>query len=478
MFIKKLQIKNFRLFSDKKDFEVDNINIPDGQNEGSGLTLFIGENGCGKTTLLDAFVLPLLLYKSENFSISDFYNIENKTIIEIFSDSDFEYAGVMPKAKYKAKGFEFNAGIRSRENKSFLSSIIVSDQKYIKADGETKPKDGAADLRISVNNPWLGQRFNENDILFLDKKRTYQTRSGTYNTTRFDRLMEDFDYQYLKSNGEKEGAKVVSNFKKVDENLQDIKKVIENNFLIKAIQKFNELSQEKVSLNYINNLKPHGKAFFALKKDNGQQIKIDMLGSGHEMIFSLIYSFYLSQQSEKQLIILIDEPELHLHPKLQEDFVKILLEFSKDAQIVLTSHSPLFVKQLLYNDKVQIDVLKKDSENISISKIDDKVLPYLSASEINFIAFELATEEYHNELYEELCSCNNGCGNIKQFDIDFFQAQKGELANLPWKGNQNEVSIHTFLRNQIHHQADNGKPDYEKLKASIEKMREFLTHTI
>ena len=98
---------------------------------------------------------------------------------------------------------------------------------------------------------------------------------------------------------------------------------------------------------------------------------------------------------------------------------------------------------------------------------DDRALSYLSANEINFIAFGLAAEEYHNELYGELCGCNNGYGNIKQFDIDFFQVQKGESANSPWKGNQNEVSIHTFLRNQIHHQADNGKPDYEKLRVAM-----------
>ncbi|MDP2930449.1 MAG: hypothetical protein Q8N56_02450 [bacterium] len=37
MFIKKITIKNFRLFPPEKDFEIDNINTPDGINEGSGL---------------------------------------------------------------------------------------------------------------------------------------------------------------------------------------------------------------------------------------------------------------------------------------------------------------------------------------------------------------------------------------------------------------------------------------------------------
>ena len=168
MFIKKITIQNFRLFPNDKIFEIDNLNTPDNQNEGSGINLFVGENSCGKTTLLDAFVLPLLLYKAESFCLNDFNDPENKTCINIFSKNEFNFDGTMPNAKYKAKGFSFEAGIRAREIKTYLSSIVVSDQKYIKADNQEKPKDGSPDLRTSVNNPFKSSRFSENDILFLD----------------------------------------------------------------------------------------------------------------------------------------------------------------------------------------------------------------------------------------------------------------------------------------------------------------------
>ncbi len=469
MFIKKITIKNFRLFKSEESFEIDSLNIPD-KNEGSGLNLFVGENGCGKTSLLDSFALPLLSYKADGFALNDFFNPNEKTNIQVFSEEDFEYKATMGSTKYKAQGFVFEAGIRSRKVKSYLSSIVVNDQKFIKANGETKPKDNAPDLRVSVNNPWSGSRFSENDILFLDKNRIYQIHSGTYNPTRFDRLMEDFDFQYLKQ----EDNPIDCNDK-----LKEVSNNIENQFLKNAITKFQEISGETISLAHVNNWTPHDKAFFGVKKENKQHISLDNLGSGYEMIFSLLYSFYLSQQGNKQLIVFIDEPELHLHPKLQEDFVKILLEFSKTAQIILTTHSPLFVKQVLCNEKVQVNVLKKENGEVGIAKIEDRVLPYLSSNEINFVAFGLPTEEYHNELFEELYenykqTTNNENLSIKDFDILFFQNDKQESANYPYNSTANQVSIHTYLRTQIHHRGTAGQANIAQIKDSIEKMRTFF----
>jgi len=463
MFIKKITIKNFRLFPSDKDFGIDNINTPDGTNEGSGLNVFVGENGSGKTALLDAFALPILEYKTENFGVDNFNDTSKKIEINIYSKEEFEVDGTMPKGSFKAKGFLFEAGIRSKESKAYLSSIVVNDQKFIRVDS-AKPKDNSPDLRVSVNNPFKGKRFNENDVLFLDRNRLFQTRSGNFNTTRFDRLMEDFSYQYLK--------------KTTIENLNDdldgkIKKdKVENKFLSDAVKKFQEISGSQIRLDFLDNCEPFKNAFFAAKKDNHQQITLSNLGSGYEMIFALLYSFYLAQQSGKQLIVLIDEPELHLHPRLQEKFVGFLLEFSKDAQIILASHSPLLVKQLSENSKVKIRVLANDGQKVS--ETEKRVLPYISANETNFLAFNLATEEYHNELYEELKSINGVSKDYKQFDNDFFVTAKGELKNSPWRGNQNEVSVHTFIRNQIHHQKENGKTEYNKLKSSIEKMRGFF----
>ncbi|MGI6395519.1 MAG: AAA family ATPase [bacterium] len=468
MFIKSIQIKNFKLFSPDEFFEISDLNIPDGQNNGSGLTIFVGENGCGKSTLLDAFAMPYISYKTDSFSLSDINNPNEKVEINILTNEVYTYKGTMPRVEYKGKGFSFLGGVRSRGTSGYLASMVVTDQKYIKADGETKPPDNAPDLRLSVNNPWSGSRFSEIEYLILDKNRTFQTRKGTYNDTRFDRIMEDLNYQYI----QKEENPIDCN-----ESLKEVKN-LENKGVItgisEAITKFIEISGNQLKLKLIDNWKPFSNAFFGTDKENLQSIPLNQLGSGYEMIFSLIYSYYLSKKGNKKLIVLIDEPELHLHPKLQSDFVELLLEFSKDSQIILTTHSPLFIKQSMSNSNVQVRILTKTENSVTVANPELALLPYVSANEVNFIAFKLATEEYHNELYERLMQLKATNNKIKDFDVSFFQTEKGEPKDSPWMGHLNEVSIHTFIRNQIHHRADNGKAEYDNLKSSIEKMRQYL----
>ena len=201
------------------------------------------------------------------------------------------------------------------------------------------------------------------------------------------------------------------------------------------------------------------------------QIGLSDLGSGYEMMFSLIYSYYLSKQNGKSLIILIDEPELHLHPMLQEKFVNFLLEISKSSQIIITTHSPLLIKQFAYNENVKNIILYKDR---TVKDFAEQKLTYISSNETNYLAFNLPTEEYHNELYEELKFKYAEDWTIKRFDNEFFVQAKKEKAEYPEKGIENRVSLHTYIRNQIHHRKENGTPDKDLLRKSIEIMRSYL----
>ena len=125
----------------------------------------------------------------------------------------------------------------------------------------------------------------------------------------------------------------------------------------------------------------------------------------------------------------------------------------------------------MYNDNIKSIVINKDK---TISAINNLKLSFLSSNEINYVAFGLATEEYHNELYEELKDLYGASANYKNFDNNFFVTFKGEEKKFPWKNHLNEVSLHTYVRNQIHHRKDNGEASYNDLKMSIDFMRKCL----
>lgn len=441
MFISNLIVKNYKLFND--EFKITNFNVPDNINDGTGLTTIVGENGCGKTTILDAIACSLLEYKAESFGISDMNDSNKETEITIETNDAFNVKSVFPNSSFDAKGFKFIGKTREKSNQNKLLSLIMTDQLYISTNDE-KPKLGSPDLRMKVTNSFGTKRFNELDVLYLDKNRLYQTRAGTYNDTRFDRIMDDFNFQYYKNQDNVENLNTMLNEK--------IKKELSNKNLENAINKFKEISGHSLKLDFIDNYLPFKKANLVVETPSNMQINLASLGSGYEMMFSLIYSFYMSKQSGKKLIILIDEPELHLHPRLQEKFVDFILEISKESQVILTTHSPLLIKQLSYNENVKNIVLKKEKE---VKEFDERKLSYISSNETNYLAFDLPSEEYHNELYESLMEKYSTSNGIKRFDNELFIQQKKEDKIYPWEKQPNQVSIHTFIRNQIHHRKDN-----------------------
>ena len=81
MFIKQLQVKNFKCF---RDITFENLAIPNG-DKGSGLNILIGENGNGKTTFLESI----------NYLTLNSYSIENKLSINDLNENEFEKFGVL-----------------------------------------------------------------------------------------------------------------------------------------------------------------------------------------------------------------------------------------------------------------------------------------------------------------------------------------------------------------------------------------------
>jgi len=76
------------------------------------------------------------------------------------------------------------------------------------------------------------------------------------------------------------------------------------------------------------------------KNDNNDEFKIEELSTGEKTLLSKI--LFLFFQDYKNKIILIDEPELSLHPSWQSSIFKVYENFAKEnnCQVILATHSP------------------------------------------------------------------------------------------------------------------------------------------
>lgn len=84
---------------------------------------------------------------------------------------------------------------------------------------------------------------------------------------------------------------------------------------------------------------------FQIKSDveiSGRDIPLELLGTGYLQLIQIFCYILLF----KPKILLIDEPDIHLHPNVQEKLAVNLLQIAQaqNLKIVLTSHSPFIVR--------------------------------------------------------------------------------------------------------------------------------------
>ena len=147
---------------------------------------------------------------------------------------------------------------------------------------------------------------------------------------------------------------------------------------LKNAQYYFSSDKEKNFLNEINQIingvfeYDGAKGDFLFSKNNNEgksfSIRASNVASGIKS-FGIIQLLYQAEILDKNSLLIIDEPETHLHPKWQIEYAKILVALvKKGIPILVASHSPYIIQAL--------KVFSEESEEIKYSK--NKVNFYLS----------------------------------------------------------------------------------------------------
>jgi len=495
MFINKLHIDNFKCFKSKT---IEKIGVPNGE-KGSGLNILIGENGNGKTTILEAInYLTLNSYSVENkLSINDFNNFRDdiKIIADINDFSCKSSIDYYSKWHFFADGIEFNAKSRKKKERNKLLSSAFETHSYFKIKSQYLDENGNQKKEIDSRDKQFNNSNIDGDginVFYFDKNRNRQITTGNYKTT-FEKILNDLNWKFLKNlDNEKEKA-LVENIS--GEYFKTIKKITESSAGEKTakdlLEFFENEDYKHLKIDLTNLLIPFKNAFFTIRKDDElKQISIKDLGSGVEIILTLLLLKNIAGASKGKIVYLIDEPELHLHPKAQEKLLDLLLEESKDKQIFISTHSPYMFKGSVGAGANLLLLKRNDDTTIEIANARDEgwgLFGDISPTwgEINWFAYSLPTVEFHNELYGFLQSkaIDEDENNSRETTFENWLVNKGLLQNKNWIRETNGTpqapalrTTQTFIRNSIHHPENKNNVDYtiEELKLSIKEMIKLL----
>jgi predicted ATP-dependent endonuclease of OLD family len=161
-------------------------------------------------------------------------------------------------------------------------------------------------------------------------------------------------------------------------------------------------------------------------------------------------------------ILLIDEPEVHLHPPAQINLLNELIEITKNKRnniVFFATHSNYLI------DKKNLDrcykVIKLENHRTVLEKIEKTNSSY---AEVNYEVFEIPTTDYHNELYGFIEDTNNAILEKLDKDMIWKNARNGKEEN---------VSLSKYIRHSIHHPENTKNKIFtdKQLRKSIDLLR-------
>lgn len=275
MKVSEIHIKNFKRFKNTKIT---------GLSQQLKLVIIVGPNGCGKSSLFDAFHSWYKLNAGFGYSDETYYR------------------------KEKTEEFDWRRNVKVTFHNSAQTGTQNKKCMYFRTAHRNDP-DFSVSTFSRIGVPYEKIRFqrlidNDQAVSQNYQRLIYNTLSGVYS--------EANDRMYVKDLREKLIGKVRTSMVNVFEDL------------------------------LLNNIgdDPLGDGAFHFEKGSSKSFHYKNLSGGEKSAFDLLLDLITKLQYYDDTVFLIDEPDLHMHTRLQGKLIKELYDLVPDnSQLWLTAHS-------------------------------------------------------------------------------------------------------------------------------------------
>lgn len=445
--IRKIKWKNHKVLG--------NLELDFSRSDGGiyNTIVLAGENGSGKTTILESISNYLTMETSQNVEYWEYETPTGNFRISPLNDENLCF--------HCRLNLETNAEDIIRTNRNNNPDTLKKDKSDIRSYGclysksrsgfKTKPVKSTTTEKLDSNkyDSDSNEDFTSIKQLIID----------IYVQDALDFMNKNSDGKSLPMPNFQEKSKI-SRFKNAF-----------NTFFN------NVINFDKVDTASTNEIR-------ILFEKYGKSITIDELSTGEKQIIFRGSMLLKNSNAMENGYVLIDEPELSMHPSWQVKILDYYRDLFRDisskqtVQMIFATHSEYVIRSAMKErDNVLVIVLQNKSTDIIANKIDvPQILPIITAAETNYIAFKIASSDYHILLYGYLHIKTCEGKNIKEFDNYITQQPE-------YDSNKHErtythkrttyKSLPTYIRNAIDHPDNQHNFSEEELIISIELLQKL-----
>ena len=340
MKITRVELFNFRCFDRKS------ISFNDEQNNVRHFTVLIGDNAIGKTTILEAVAkafVPVLRPINKNVAKPDDF----KDITDSDIRTGKKWTAIELEVNYEGTDYSWHnhrrisSIVEMKEVGELKSQKLIKDAIIKNIENENEEKKTPLVIYYSINR------------MFIDiPRRRSSTQTGLEAKEALDHAFatkNDFRrfYNWFKNEEENELRMHRSN-----KQYKSIKLNAVRNAINSVMEGYKNLRIE---------VQP---SRMVMDDSNGNEFNVMHLSGGYKAIFSLVCDIasrlslaYPNKENplNAEALILIDELDLHLHPKWQKTIVEDLKRTFPNCQFVVTTHSPFIIQSLRKDEVINLE---------------------------------------------------------------------------------------------------------------------------